>query len=92
MHINRESKNPRNLGVPFPRSYWVIPGLLLAGEYPGAKEQKEAEQKLSGLLDAGIRQIINLMEPDETDHDGQPFNLYENVSHHWCEKELIKRK
>ncbi len=79
MHIDRESKNPRNLGVPFPRSYWVIPGLLLAGEYPGAKEQKEAEQKLSGLLDAGIRQLINLMEPDETDHDGQPFNLYENI-------------
>jgi len=72
VHINRESKNPRNLGAPFPRPYWVIPGLLLAGEYPGAKEQNEAEQKLSDLLDAEIRQIIDLMEPDETDHDENP--------------------
>jgi len=26
-----------NLPIPFPRAYWVIPGLFLAGEYPGAK-------------------------------------------------------
>ena len=35
--------------VPFPHSYWVIPGLFLAGEYPGAKNQEEARQKLENL-------------------------------------------
>ncbi len=30
------------LPVPFPRSYWVISGKLLAGFYPGAKDLKEA--------------------------------------------------
>ena len=64
--------------TPFPRSYWVIPGLLLAGEYPGAKDPKEGAQKLGSLLDAGIRLIINLMEPDETDHNGRPFNPYDD--------------
>ena len=62
--------------VHFPRSYRVIPGLLMAGEHPGAKDSKEGAQKLSSLLDAGIRLIINLMEPDETDHTGRPFNRY----------------
>jgi hypothetical protein len=28
--------------VPFPHSYWVIPGKLLAGYYPGSKDPKEA--------------------------------------------------
>ena len=65
--------------VPFPHSYWVIPGLFLAGEYPGAKNQEEARQKLENLYHAGIRHIINLMEPDETDHSGHPFHSYEGV-------------
>lgn len=79
MHINRDLGSVKNLKAPLPRSYWVIPGLLLAGEYPGAKEQHEAEQKLAGLLDAGIRQIINLMEPDEKDHDGLSFSPYNDI-------------
>ncbi len=63
--------------VPFPRSYWVIPRLFLAGEFPGAKSQVEAQEKLLRLVDSGIRQIINLMQPHETDHSGNPFNEYE---------------
>jgi hypothetical protein len=65
--------------VPFPRSYWVVPGKLLAGFYPGAKEPKEAEAKITALLNAGIRYVINLMEPDETDITGQPFVPYEDL-------------
>jgi hypothetical protein len=54
------------LPVPFPRFYWVIPKILLAGCYPGSKDPKEATDKLTALIDAGIRHIINLMEPDES--------------------------
>jgi ADP-ribosylglycohydrolase len=64
--------------IPFPRSYWVIPNVFLAGEFPGAKDPGEARQKLERLYDAGIRHIINLMEPDEIDHDGKPFHSYKN--------------
>lgn len=53
--------------VPFPHSYWVIPGQLLAGCYPGAKDLREATDKLTALINAGIRHVINLMKPDERD-------------------------
>ncbi len=78
-------KSPRRRGhdeaheVPFSRSYWVHPTELLAGCYPGAPDSREAERKLAGLLDAGIRCVINLMEPEETDHHGNPFVPYEPV-------------
>ena len=65
--------------IPFPRSYWVIPGVFLAGEFPGAKDPGEARQKLERLYDAGIRHVINLMEPDEVDHDGNPFDSYKHA-------------
>jgi len=65
--------------VPFPHSYWVIPGKLLAGFYPGAKDPKEAAAKLTALIDAGIRHVINLMEPDERDLAGHRFVPYEDV-------------
>ena len=67
------------LPVPYPRSYWVVPGILLAGCYPGAKDPKEATEKLTALLHAGIRHFINLMEPDERDRTGQLFVPYENL-------------
>jgi hypothetical protein len=57
--------------VSFPRSYWVVPGKLLAGFYPGAKDPKEATVKVTALINAGIRHVINLMEPDERDFTGQ---------------------
>ncbi len=68
-----------NPTVPFPRSYWVIPGLLLAGEFPGARDENEAGQKLKALADAGIRHVVNLMEERETDRAGKPFEPYNTV-------------
>ncbi len=65
--------------VPFPLSYWFVPGKLLAGYYPGAKDPKEAAAKITALLNAGIRHVINLMEPDEVDRTGQTFVPYEEL-------------
>lgn len=70
----RRGRSPQ---VPFPRSYWVEPGRFLAGCYPGSVDPQDAERKLSALLDAGIRCVINLMEPEETDHQGNPFAPYD---------------
>jgi hypothetical protein len=51
--------------VPFPQSYWVVPGKLLAGYYPGDLDTLKMEKKLKRLLGAGIRYVINLMEENE---------------------------
>jgi protein tyrosine phosphatase len=63
----------------FPRSYWVVPGKLLAGFYPGSKDFDEATTKLTALINAGIRYVINLMEPDEKDYTGHRFVPYDEV-------------
>lgn len=65
--------------LPFPRSYGVIPAKLLDGFYPGSKDPKEATGKLAALIKAGIRHVINLMEPDERDRTGHRFVPYDDM-------------
>jgi Swiss Army Knife protein, DSP-PTPase phosphatase domain len=50
---------------PIPDSYWVVDGLLLAGEYAGASTAARARHKLEALLDAGIRAFFYLTEEGE---------------------------
>ena len=64
------------LKVPFNRSYWVAPGKLLAGGYPGSENPVEEERKLKGLIQAGIRHVISLMEPQEYNRPNDPFPPY----------------
>ena len=65
--------------LPFPRSYWADPGLLLAGCYPGDRNPKLAEEKLRGLLECGVRTVINLTEEFETNHRDQAFEPYDET-------------
>ena len=37
-----------DLTAPTSSSYWVVPGLLLAGAYPGAKDAEERRAKIQG--------------------------------------------
>lgn len=62
---------------PFERCYWVVPGKLLAGYYPGDLNARAATAKLTGLLDAGIRCVIALTGADERGRKGRPFAPYE---------------
>ena len=64
------------LEVPFNRSYWVVPGKLLAGRYPGSEDPIEQERNLKGLIQAGIRHVISLMEPQEYGRSDDPFPPY----------------
>jgi len=50
---------------PLAESYWVIPGRLLAGKYPGGKNLKEMERRLGPLLDAGFDGFLDLTEAGE---------------------------
>lgn len=67
--------------TPFPGTYWVIPGTLLAGSYPGGRDEKSTAQRLSALLDSGIRSVINLMSEEEAfEHaPGEHFAPYEDT-------------
>jgi hypothetical protein len=51
--------------TPLPNSYWVIPGQVLAGEYPGAPESAETRVRLARLLDVGVSCFVDLTQPDE---------------------------
>ncbi|MGI9125748.1 MAG: protein-tyrosine phosphatase family protein [Mycobacterium sp.] len=57
--------------------YWVLPGRLLATEYPGAKEPAKAKRKLRVLIDAGINSFVDLTEPGERTWDGTPMAPYD---------------
>ena len=47
---------------PFPACYWVIPGHLLAGEYPRDMDDISSILKLQSILKSGITVFIDLME------------------------------
>jgi hypothetical protein len=65
-----------NLDRPFDRSYWVEPGKLLAGYFPGSLDALETTGLHRALVASGIRYIMNLMEEDERNLDGEPFDSY----------------
>ncbi len=50
---------------PIPDSYWVEPGRLLAGEYPGALDPDAARDKLRRFLDASITLFLDLTQAGE---------------------------
>jgi len=63
---------------PLPRCYWVVETMLLAGSYVGRPEPKPHNERVSGLFDAGIRTFIDLMEENELNPQGIPFNPYQD--------------
>jgi predicted protein tyrosine phosphatase len=63
--VDAKMNGPDVRAHPIADSYWVAAGLLLAGEYPGARVEAEARIKLGTLLAAGVRQFIDLTEAGE---------------------------
>ncbi len=53
------------ISVPYPNTYWVRPGQFLAGEHPGDLSEDILIARLSALLDAGIRTVLDLTEERE---------------------------
>lgn len=47
----------------FVHGYWVEPGRILAGEYPGALTTDTAHAKVNLLVDHGIRTFVDLTAP-----------------------------
>ncbi len=60
------SKNNPPMERPTPKSYWVIPGFLLAGGYPiSGADETVARQCLAAFIDSGIDAFFDLTWPGE---------------------------
>ena len=75
----RAGNAPRQMGVqeggndpprPIDMCYWVVPGKLLAGEYPRNLDEPSSIEKLARLTEAGVSAFIDLTE------DGEPLKPY----------------
>jgi len=51
---------------PIPESYWVEPGRLLAGEYPGRYDEELTCKRADAFIEAGFNTFIDLTKPNET--------------------------
>jgi hypothetical protein len=51
--------------LPLPHTYWVIPGQLLAGEYPGGRDEAQTRHRLECLTRSGITYYLDLTEAKE---------------------------
>gem|GEM_PF-976352 len=57
--------------------YTVVEEKLVAGAYPSSKIESERDSILQTLINKGIDVVINLMESEETDHQGDLFFDYQ---------------
>ncbi|HVW70969.1 MAG TPA: dual specificity protein phosphatase family protein, partial [Steroidobacteraceae bacterium] len=51
--------------TPLRNSYWVLPGQVLAGEYPGGANLDDTRERVRKLTAAGVDCFIDLTEPGE---------------------------
>ncbi len=67
------------LDRPIPETYWVAPGRLLAGPYPGSRNNSVTHQRIQRFLAAGIKIFLDLTEEGEM----PPYTLWldEMVQH-----------
>lgn len=50
---------------PHGNCYWVVPGRVLAGEYPGGYATAQVEKRMLALVDAGVTQCFNFTHEAE---------------------------
>ena len=55
----------KGIDRPIANTYWVEPGRLLAGEYPGAPDPERTLSRLDAFLAAGVQHFIDLTEVGE---------------------------
>ena len=72
-----ESSQDSRGAAPLPNSYWVVPGRLLAGEYPATSILAETDERIERLLQAGIDTFVDLTAPGELPpyHPNLPLSI-----------------
>jgi protein tyrosine/serine phosphatase len=76
--------------TPFSASYWVLPGQLLAGEYPGDIDPERTQTRLRSLIGAGIKTFIDLTDEDEVSEDAKVIPAYRSVLRRLSEEQSIQ--
>jgi predicted protein tyrosine phosphatase len=54
-----------DINRPISESYWVIPGRLLAGEYPGLSAEESSRKRIDAFIESGFQTFIDLTRPNE---------------------------
>jgi hypothetical protein len=62
--------------TPFEKSYWVQPNKLIVGQIPASSQLKDTELKLNKLIQFNVKAVINLMESNERNRNGELFFDY----------------
>jgi hypothetical protein len=67
--MNNDQNIPTNISSgeskPFVNSYWVIPGIFLAGSYPGFDDNHTIRTRLTAFLKSGIDRFFDLTGENE---------------------------
>lgn len=71
------------------RTWWIEKDRVLGGAYPGDLQPEVARGKIAALLDHRVAAFLNLMESDETSHDGRAFAPYEPIARALAEERGI---
>jgi hypothetical protein len=66
-----DDKRPASILDLRDHAYWALPDRLLAGEYPGSRQDDQAREKLRAFLAAGVTFFLDLTEPQE--HGLRPY-------------------
>ncbi len=59
--------------------YWLVPGGVAAGVYPGSPDLGQVREKLRRLVGQGIRTFVDLTEPGEVTQRFGPLVPYEDA-------------
>ncbi len=51
--------------LPHANCYWVVPGRLMAGEYPSGWDEPSTRERLRRYLECGVSCFVDLTEPGE---------------------------
>lgn len=78
--------------TPLARTWWIEPGRLLGGPYPGAHDPDERDRKLAALAVAGIQHVVCLQEEDEKGSGGRGFPEYIGRLRHVAAREIEWRR
>jgi Dual specificity phosphatase, catalytic domain len=63
--VSKRNQPMANMDRPLANTYWVIPGRILAGEYPGDADESQARERLARLHRAGVNSFVDLTEDGE---------------------------
>src|SRR5262245_40215360 len=81
---------PEGAPAPLRGSYWVLPGQLLAGEYPGEVDPELTGKRLRALIAGGIRTFVDLTDEGELNEDAKIIPAYRTILRQISEEDAIQ--